>query len=764
MRRQAAALVLLFLLAATPMADAQSPTITVGPIGAQLAPPFTHYNVTATSSTGATLTYTWSNTNTCGKFTSAGPKADWDHGDTTNCGHDTTSHPARIKVSVTDGTRTVVRYYYDGSNSGSGSAPGMHTRCGATGVSGELEPAQGAWQDDDVIPDKVGKKLLKTSDTRYTAELDMVKGRDTAIYGIRGARGTIELRGLLEGTVLAPALVRITVKDQAGNEIALHEESAGELPIEGACTGTQGFRKTIQAPTGVPAQAFRFAQAGTYTITMELAEEGGGVVPGTQVVVDGYVREVPGLRVVFVPLTVQRTSSADLDALGAAAAALARDLSAHASDYYPVAPGAVRGTSAGLLTFERQYEASLARCQGRRDPANWTLDECRGQVTSTAIERSLGAALARSGAQRAVAVASPADFVLFGVPDAVAFTGTTKVTFSQTTNDHWDVAHELAHTLPRYPWSDAQMLAACGVDFHNTGLFGNGGQLVSVASPARQIHEKVGGLMGPAKADKHYWIEQCTYWHLQRALQRPADPPLVMASGTIERWSGGEVVDLGDALTFDGEPDLDENVTGPYAVVLRDASDAVLSRDAFDAEFRTDGGVPRRIVSFAHSVPRHPDARWVAIEKDGVELARTPLAAQAPAVGLAVASSSREEGARLTWTGEGNATVLLSADGGETFSPVAVEVSEKEHLVPPRAFNETGSYVARVVLSASGASAEEDAPFTISALAPPTPTATATATSAPSTAPPETDGAPGLAVGLVVACVALVALLRGARR
>src|SRR5687767_3450839 len=86
-------LVLVLLLAAPhaalaqPAGGANGPP-SVGSIVSVLSPPFTHYTVTAADPDGDPLTFTWTNSNPCGRFAPNGPKADWDHGDDTDCGHD----------------------------------------------------------------------------------------------------------------------------------------------------------------------------------------------------------------------------------------------------------------------------------------------------------------------------------------------------------------------------------------------------------------------------------------------------------------------------------------------------------------------------------------------------------------------------------------------------------------------------------------------------------------------------------------------------
>lgn len=777
--RARVAIALLVLLAApiAPSASAEqaASAVTVGPIVATLAPPFTFYEVAASSSTGAALTYAWSNTNACGVFAGNGPKAQWDHGDTTDCGHDSPIHPGRIRVHVTDGKTNATRHYYDGSASGEGSSPASHPRCEASGVAGAFAPSQGVWQDDDRFPDKVGKKLLQSDPRTYTAELDMVDGRRTALFGVRGSRDTIALAGLLSGTVMAPALVRFTLEDAGGARVLHEHRLAEELPIQGACGDVKGFRAEIPAPLGIPTPAFLFGGTGTYKITMELVEDGGGPVAGTQVVVDGYVREVPGVKVHFLPVVLGPAPAGALASLRTDVDRMAREMREHTTDYYPLEPGKVAtSTNTRGIDFSAEHQDALRRCETRRDPANWTQAECAGQVLRTVVERTLAGAAWRGGADRVVAVSSAADFPRYGVSGAQAFTAHTKVIFSRPDSDHWDVAHEVAHTLPRFPWSSAAMVRTCDVDFHNKGVWAAGVQLTSVDQESRARWGPQQGLMGNASADKLYWIEQCTYWHLLRALERPVDPPVLGVVATVERGSAGTTATFEPGYSFDSESDLDANETGAFALVLRDAADAELARYAFDVADATDAGVPLRIVGISHRVPHHPAARSLALEEQGRELARVAVPERAPVVTVeepadgATVADALSAGVEVRWRVDATAAeqmVLLSTDGA-SWSPVGVRVAGASFRIPADALVPGATHHVRVVASDGVLSGEDDARFVVPQGARPTPTPTGP--TPPSTSPgasgadgagTATEGTPAPGVLAVLSLAAVVAAL-----
>jgi hypothetical protein len=84
----------------------------------------THYTVRAFDPDGDTLSFLWSNTNTCGTFTwnSKSPKAVWVHPHTSIGGNcpDEEVHPGTISVTVSDGNGIVETFAYEG-----GSASGI---------------------------------------------------------------------------------------------------------------------------------------------------------------------------------------------------------------------------------------------------------------------------------------------------------------------------------------------------------------------------------------------------------------------------------------------------------------------------------------------------------------------------------------------------------------------------------------------------------------------------------------------------------------
>jgi hypothetical protein len=95
---------------------------TVGQISATLNPPNTFYSITASDPDGDQLSYTWTNSNNCGTFTSSANTATWNHPHPP-CGEET-YHPGTITVIVNDGHgHQITRTYDKGSQDSSSSVP-----------------------------------------------------------------------------------------------------------------------------------------------------------------------------------------------------------------------------------------------------------------------------------------------------------------------------------------------------------------------------------------------------------------------------------------------------------------------------------------------------------------------------------------------------------------------------------------------------------------------------------------------------------------
>jgi hypothetical protein len=273
-----------------------------------------------------------------------------------------------------------------------------------------------------------------------------------------------------------------------------------------------------------------------------------------------------------------------------------------------------------------------------------------------------------------------------GQSDAQAFNPTSKVVFLRTGSNVFTVGHELAHSVPRHLWSEPQMTAECGRNYHNTrDEVGHGIALTSFGLFRRQFINGKRSMMEIGN-DK-YWIDQCTYRHLIEALQGEVDPPVTIVQGVLGR--GGTTAGLlHPAYQWDGVPDLAAGEGGKWAIVVRDGDGAVLGRYPFRPSWKpADVKRSSNVTAFVHQIPRFDDAAAIElVGPDGV-LDTITYSDAGPAVSISAPRSnarvSPADGTvTVTWDGTDRDddelvyTVLYSSDGGETWFPQGYEITE----------------------------------------------------------------------------------------
>lgn len=768
---------LLALPALVPAEAAANEPPRVSRIASDLRPPINVYSVEARDPDGDALTFTWSlsNAGACTFLSQDGDNGVWRHDDPEACPHDAPSHPGTITVVVTDGHWDVVRVYdggsaphspgteawdspdYEGGPGGStvqhagedddgddpNDAPppvlfGEEIECAATNVVGALQPVQAVWQDDPVFPDIPTKRLTALDDRTWRAELDLVDAKPTLLFGTRDHDwNQIRMAGTLVGYVSVPTEVRFTLEDGSGSRV-VHRHDAGELPIRGDCVATRPFEILIPTTNGVPAETFTVT-AGEYTVTMELVEKATDIaVPGTQVQVSGSSVTMPNHRVYFVPVMLSDYVVAEAQSLVAAAKRVEPDYESEVPDFFPLPPGSVTVVTRPI---ERDLRDVLMEawqlCDELRLRTRDRFLNCEAHAVRARVEAQMraGGWLMGTGAgtedgrpERIVIWVRDIDMDVLGRDGAQAFAPSTKTVFVRDSSDHWDVAHEIVHTLPRHLWSARQMAAACDHDYHNKPGWANGFRITHGGADHRERHDRTDGLMGAVSAAKRYWVEQCTFWHLLTALKSRVDPPMFAVRGVVARPDSGPEIGLLDrGFTVDGIPDLDESGAGAYAIVLRDAAGDALATYGFDLSFEDDRDEALPIVSFGFGVPRHPDAATVELVGPDGALDTRAVSANAPTVTVRAPADRAEvalvDGAlAVAWSGadlDGDAltyAAFVSPDGGASWFDVAVDTNATNVTMDARLLGDGGGErLLRVVATDGVLSGEHVVAFTLPA-------------------------------------------------
>jgi hypothetical protein len=583
--------------------------------------------------------------------------------------------------------------------------------CPVGKVQGQFEPVQGVWQDDPTFPDKPGKQIVKLSAVAYRAELPMVTGRQSLLFGIQRAVGGSEprrdeifIKGEASGSAMVPVKFRFTLK-QAGSQSILYESAVvGEVPLGGDCGGVRPFEVSLDATRGIPPDTpFTIDADGEYILEAELVT-GDGRPTGIKVAVLGRSVTTHAPKLAFRLVTMLRSGQEEPfhSQLVKRTKDLASDVSRAIPDYFPLRNERLktrvfppRDRSDLLDVLSRQPRLSQLRAA---DGGEMYFEEA---VREEMIrEAQVGGLM--SGFDRIVVLLPGGDFRLMwhgsfhqdAEIDATAFASSQKVVFLDTNGaDHFVVAHEIIHTLP-FSFSSPQMLAECDIDYHGLKPYrvGHGHQITLAGGPFRSRMDNSLAVMtsGPKK-----WISQCSYRHILAVLSAGIpDPRVLLVQGFVARSEAGTEGFFMPFYDLDGFVDLPPDGKGDWAVVLRDGGGNVLARHAWEPQWQLpDIEVERTLVAFGFRVPWVEGIARIDLEGPDGLLDSRILSPTAPEVAITSPAEGTtapvENGAvRVEWSGtdaDGDAllyTILYSPDAGETWMDVAVETAESSVLVP----------------------------------------------------------------------------------
>jgi hypothetical protein len=320
-------------------------------------------------------------------------------------------------------------------------------------------------------------------------------------------------------------------------------------------------------------------------------------------------------------------------ALDPAARKLAADSAKYLPDMFPLKPGGLPTQADALKDFAKEDI-----------PSTWFAYRRQDQLLAL-VQDHLGAGAFLTGAGRAVALMSTPDFEMLVGKGIAGFaptgtftagdTGATlsyKVMLMPIKSDVSTVGHELVHTLPGL-WSSSEMVAECGIDYHNKdGSLANGLRLVVGGAPGRRNKDRSKPLMGPdygasdedltapltgdGKSERmvmnpqtgqmenrflfQQWITQCTYRHLANVLQTPPDPPMLLVRGYVGRRGGEYAASLNAFYDLMGSEDLPKDYVGDFAIVLKDTGGRSMATYKFAPEWAIPGKAFVREIGRAH--------------------------------------------------------------------------------------------------------------------------------------------------------------------
>ena len=590
--------------------------------------------------------------------------------------------------------------------------------CPTGNVRGQFEPVQGVWQDDPTFPDKAGKQIVRLSPVAWRAELAMVTGRKSVLFGVERAsderrRNEIFVKGEATGSERIPVKFRFTLKQSGSQKVVYESEVISEIPIGGPCRrdALLPFEVSIDAADGLPPlfdrkyPEFTFDD-GEYILEAELVTPDGRAT-GIKVTVMGRSVTTTAPKIAFrvVNILSAGRDPGTIARLQDKAITLSVQIGSRIPDMFPV-----RHERLKTRVFPHQDRGDLLSVLARQPQ----FTELRsGDAGGAYFEEGIREELLRqmqvgglmSGFDRVVVLVGAGDFriIWHGSFDvdadqkAAAFAASQKVVVVEVENygDPITVAHEIVHTLP-HVFAGDEMLAECGLDYHNVGTYrvGHGHRITYGLKPLRERMDNSVAIMGPVIRTRN-WIAQCTYWHVLNVLSGGVpDPPVVLVQGFVSQTPAGTAGFFQPFYDLDGVEDLPAGGEGSWAIVLKDRRGGVLARYTWEPQWRIPDMEPERtLVAFAWRLLRPEGLASVELEGPSGVLDTRTLSASPPDVSIvspAEGTTAQVANGQVAveWAvsdADGDSvlsTVLYSPDAGETWMDVVVETAETSVRVP----------------------------------------------------------------------------------
>ncbi|MBQ10557.1 MAG: hypothetical protein CMJ45_03295, partial [Planctomyces sp.] len=301
-------------------------------------------------------------------------------------------------------------------------------QCPVSDIDGWFEPVQGVWQDDYTFPDKATRRLTKKTGTvtpLYTAELKMVQGRHTLLFGIRGTpdplgdskRLIIQISGKTSGNISVPVHFAFFLNGEKFSEASKGEISLPLDAPEGECGQSKPFQMNLIAAKGIPKDKAFTIDTPAYVLDSELRRDDAPTKDiGIRVTVEGLAVPRMGPRTHFVPVLLRPSSPAEVQAykgiLEKDAAQLAAESALHIPDFYPLPPQGLptmpqkmQDFSALIGQVDKEWESFLTRL-GK----DVTIEEDRRNVLLQSLTQQLRIPGILAGAERVVVILSLVDY------------------------------------------------------------------------------------------------------------------------------------------------------------------------------------------------------------------------------------------------------------------------------------------------------------------------------------------------------------------
>jgi hypothetical protein len=367
---------------------------------------------------------------------------------------------------------------------------------------------------------------------------------------------------------------------------------------------------------------------------------------------------------------------------------------------------------------------------GAMEGAKFMVNERRTELVREIIVDDADSKAFTEHAGRAIVVMPMSMWSGLMLPGINGFYAGQKVIMVPQDTEHWEIAHELAHSIPLPGWDGGAADAECKRQYHNlqptikvvNGVnayanLGIGERLrTNSVREGRKREDHVLHYFGATALGQELWTDQCTYWHLLKNLQPPQDPPVLLVRGFLFNRPPGYAALLGPMYTYESSVDLTVRDHGRWSIVLRDEKGVELARYRFEPLWKFQNtNMARDMMHFAYRIPVH--AGMASVELDGPQgmLEVERLTSNAPTVAIA----SPADGSTfalgpgqvpVSWTASGQSgrplfsSVLYSSDRGENWLTSDHEIGEKNGAAP--VYQQTRELWVKVIVSDGTRSSE----------------------------------------------------------
>jgi hypothetical protein len=562
---------------------------------------------------------------------------------------------------------------------------------------GWFAPTQGVWQGDEVFRDFEGKQLSNTGPGQWNAELKMVAGRPTLIFGIRkDGRFRVTISGTTNGTKRVSVKFRFKLI-QGGTEKILYTQPKAEnhVRLDGPTGPDHPFATSMMVSRGIPTyDPFTIDSPGPYRLEMELIRDDTGEETGLKVVVSGEAIQTFGPSVRVVPVVL---SDANPPGWGGNLAHKAQILATRAEEnipcFFPVVPGGMRVSAEGTRNFE-----STAPGWGRKLvsmlPFTDTTEEVQSDSLAAAIAQYFSTDASAGTGEKIFALLSDHDFDLTRRGgEAAAYAASSKYMVGRHDINYESLAHEVVHTIP-YLWSSPQMVSIFGINYHNDAdnQYGDGVEIWP--DGFRFLRKRIYAVMGSEHFGK--WITQATYYHLLDELRTKPDPELLLVRGYIARegeQNAGFFIPFYETRGTADLESLSEEESKDWVIVALNKEGQELARYPLRPRWRVvDMNFERNILSFTHRIPALSDMEQVEIYGPMGRLDRRVKSASSPVIQIMSPSDGSTVKASdtlgVTWKAtdpDGDALTYLvyySPDNGRTWRLESMDQEETSYEIP----------------------------------------------------------------------------------